>query len=295
MFELAQARAFLVVAGELNFGRAARRLNLTQSALSRQVQALERALDVKLFERTTRSVALTPAGQAFMGEAQALLRRSEDAVQTTRRAAGRSAGALTVGFIGATCYGYLPRLVARARRELPDVSLTWAELDSAEQIVELEFGRIDLGLVRPIPEARRVRSRCVMRETLALAIPADHPLAARRRPPLGLLAGAPFIAYAPEARHLHEIVERALSEAGVEPARIQAMKHAQAILALVSTGLGLAVVPSEAKNACFDNVVFRPLDLGDARAELHAAWIDDNRNPALRAFSALLDDAGARD
>lgn len=291
MFELAQARAFLVVAGELNFGRAARRLNLTQSALSRQIQALERALDVKLFERTTRSVTLTSGGQAFMIEAQGLLRRSETAISATRRAAGRSAGALSVGFIGATCYGYLPRLVARARQTLPDVALTWRELDSAEQIVELELGRIDLGLIRPIPEARRVSSRCVMREKLALAIPAHHPLAARRRPPLDLLAGVPFIAYAPEARHLHDLVEGALVEAGVEPRRLQSMKHAQAILALVSTGLGLAIVPSEARNASFDNVVFRPLDLGETRAELHAIWRDDNRNPAADAFAALLDDA----
>jgi DNA-binding transcriptional LysR family regulator len=291
MLELSHAKAFLVVAGELNFGRAARRMNLTQSALSRQIQALERALDVKLFERTTRHVSLTPGGQAFLAEAQGLLRRSEQAVSTTRRAAGRSAGALTVGFIGATCYGYLPRLVARARRELPDVSLTWRELDSAEQIVELEFGRIDLGLIRPIPEIRRVSSRCVMREPLALAIPADHPLAARRRPPLALLAGAPFIAYAPEARHLHDLVEGVLKKAGVEPMRLQSMKHAQAILALVSTGLGLAIVPSEARNAAFDNIVFRPLDLGETRAELHAIWREGTRNPATVAFAALLDDA----
>lgn len=291
MFELAQARAFLVVADELNFGRAARRLHLTQSALSRQIQALERALDVRLFERTTRSVSLTSGGQVFLIEAQDLLRRSEAAVSTTRRAAGRSAGALTVGFIGATCYGYLPRLVARARRALPGVALTWRELDSAEQIVELELGRIDLGLIRPIPEARRVRSRCVMREKLALAIPADHPIAARRRPPVGLLQGAPFIAYAPEARHLHDIIERALSAAGVEPMRLQSMKHAQAILALVSTGLGLAIVPGEARNASFDNVVFRPLELGEIHAELHAIWSHDNRNPAASAFAALLDDA----
>lgn len=226
-----------------------------------------------------------------MVEAQELLRRSEAAISATRRAAGRSAGALTVGFIGATCYGYLPRLVARARQNLPDVALTWRELDSAEQIVELELGRIDLGLIRPVPEARRVPSRCVMRERLALAIPADNPLAARRRPPLALLAGAPFIAYAPEARHLHDLVEGALAEAGVEPMRLQSMKHAQAILALVSTGLGLAIVPSEARNAAFDNIVFRPLDLGETRAELHAIWREDTRNPATVAFAALLDDA----
>lgn len=293
MFELAQARAFLVVASELNFGRAARRLNLTQPALSRQIQALERALDVTLLERTTRRVALTTGGQAFMAEAQALLRASEAAVSTTRRAAGRSAGALTIGFIGATCYGYLPRLVTRARRELPEIAVTWRELDSAEQVAEVELGRIDLGLIRPISEMRRLASRCVFRETLALAVPADHPLAARRRPTLSLLAGAPFIGYAVEARHLHELVERALTEADVKPLRLQSMKHAQAILALVSTGLGLAIVPSEARNASFDNVVFRPLDLGDARAELHAISSPDNRNQTAAAFAALLDDEGA--
>ena len=291
MFELAQARAFLLVAGELNFGRAARRLNLTQSALSRQIQALERALDVKLLDRTTRSVALTPAGLAFMAEAQALLRQREAAVATARRAAGRAAGALTVGFVGATSYGYLPRLVARARAGLPDVCVAYREMDSAEQVTAIELGQVDVGLVRPIAEIRRLSSRCVMREPLALAVPSSHPLAARRRPTLALLAGAPFIGYAPEARHLHDLVERALSDAGVEPLRVQAMAHAQAILALVGAGLGLAIVPSETRNACFDNVVFRPLDLGPARAELHAVWSDDNRNPALRAFGDILDDA----
>lgn len=290
MFELAQARAFLVVAGELNFGRAARRLNLTQSALSRQVQALECTLDVRLLDRTTRSVSLTPAGQAFMSEAQALLRQSEAAVAATRRAARRAAGAITVGFVGATSYGYLPRLVARAQAGLPEVAVVYREMDSAEQVAAVELGRIDVGLVRPIPETRRLTSRCVMREPLALAVPSAHPLAARRRPTLALLSGAPFIGYAPEARHLHDLVERAFAEAGVEPLRLQSMTHAQAILALVGAGLGLAIVPSETRNACFDNVVFRPLDLGPARAELHAVWRDDNRNPALGAFADILDD-----
>ncbi|WP_261404916.1 LysR substrate-binding domain-containing protein [Chenggangzhangella methanolivorans] len=96
-----------------------------------------------------------------------------------------------------------------------------------------------------------------MREPLALAVPADHPVAARRRPPLAVLDGAPFIAYAPEARHLHDLVEGALAAAGVAPVRVQQLTHAQAILSLVAAGLGLAIVPSEARNACFDNVVFR--------------------------------------
>jgi DNA-binding transcriptional LysR family regulator len=288
MFELGQLRAFVAVATELNFGRAARRLHITQPPLSRQIQALERTLDVTLFVRTTRSVALTPAGHAFLGEARALLRQAEGAVQAARRAAGGAEGTLTVGFIGATCYGFLPRMAARARAELPGLALTLREMESADQFEALALGRIDVGLVRPVAGLERLSSRLVMRERLALAMPADHPLAARRRPDLRQVDGLAFIGYAPEAKHLHDVVAGALAANRVAPRVVQRVTHAQAILALVSAGLGVALVPSEARNACFDNVTFRPVELGEARAELHAAWSGDARNPALPAFRDLL-------
>jgi DNA-binding transcriptional LysR family regulator len=289
MFELSQLRSFVAVATELHFGRAAKRLNMTQPPLTRQIQLLERELDVQLFTRTSRSVQLTQAGRAFLAEAQLLLQQSETAVQVARRAAQTHKGAITVGFIGAATYGYLPRLVTRVEAELPNLDVTFKEMPSAVQVEALAFSRIDIGLVRPLPAQRDVRSVCVMRENLALALPLAHPLAVRRRPQLSQLDGEPFVMYSPEGRYLHDLLTSAFRSAGIQPRYIQQMSHAQAILSLVSTGIGIAIVPEETRNACFDNVVFRPIDLGvGMTAELHAIWRNENRNTALPLFRELL-------
>ncbi|MDQ4061053.1 MAG: LysR family transcriptional regulator [Pseudomonadota bacterium] len=293
MFELAQLRSFVAVATELHFGRAAKRLNMTQPPLSRQIQLLELDLGVQLLTRTSRSVQLTPAGRAFLVEARSLLQQSEAAVQVARRAANAHGGAVTVGFIGATTYGFLPRLVTKAGAELPNIEVTFKEMSASEQIQALELGRIDLGLIRPPPDLRRIVSACVMRENLALALPLQHPLAKRRRPQLQQIDGEPFIMYSADARYLNGLLTQLFRAANIQPRYVQHMSHSQAILSLVSTGMGLAIVPEETRNACFDNVIFRPLPLGaDVTVELHAIWRPDSRNPALPAFRELLQRCG---
>lgn len=289
MLELSQLRSFVAVAEELHFGRAAKRLNMTQPPLTRQIQLLERDVGVQLFVRTSRSVQLTPAGRVFLAEAQGLLQQSEAAVQVARRAAQTNKGAMTVGFIGAATYSFLPRLAAKAQAELPNLDLTFQEMASTTQLEALALGRIDLGLVRPLPARRDVQSACVMRENLALALPLTHPLAGRRRPDLKQLDGEAFIMYSAEGRYLHDMLTKAFQSAGVQPRYVQQMSHAQAILSLVSTGLGVAIVPEHTRNACFDNVVFRPIQLGaDVQAELHAIWRAGNRNRALPTLRDLL-------
>lgn len=294
MLDLTHIRSFIAVATELNFGRAAKRLNMTQPPLSRQIQLLERELDVRLFLRTSRSVELTPAGRAFLAEARQLLAHGETAMQAARRAAKTETGALTIGFIGATTYAFLPRLVSRARLDCPSIALTFREMEAPAQLEALALGGIDLGLVRPLAEPHPVRSLCVMREKMALALPLDHPLAVRRRPMLSQLDGEPIVMYSREARYLNRLLNEAFDKAGIRPRHVQEMSHSQAVLSLVSTGLGLAIVPEETRNACFDNIVFRPIDLGRGVAvELHALWRTENRNPALAAMTALLESMAA--
>ncbi len=193
MFEFVQLRSFIAVARELHFGRAAQRLNMTQPPLSRHIQMLERELGVQLLVRTSRSVRLTPAGQVFFNEAKRILQQSEAAVQSAREAASTDRGSLSVGFIGVATYGYLPKLVTALAKELPNVDVTFREMTSAEQLEALAYGRIDLGLVRPLTPEPDLRAACVMREPLALAIPLDHPLSLRRQPELADLDGEPFI------------------------------------------------------------------------------------------------------
>ena len=124
MFDLHQLRCFVAVAEERHFGRAAVRLNMTQPPLSRQVQILERVLDVTLLERNNRNVRLTPVGESFLAEAQHILKLAENAAVLAKRVASGKAGTVRIGFTATTAYSYLPALIATCRRELPDVEIS---------------------------------------------------------------------------------------------------------------------------------------------------------------------------
>ncbi|WP_332305634.1 LysR family transcriptional regulator [Rhizobium sp. GR12] len=282
MLDLGQVRSFVAVAAELNFSRAARRLNITQPPLSRQIKLLEQELDVTLFERTSRSVVLTPAGLTFLAEAQKLLELGDAAVVATRRAARGSTGSVKIAFVGASTYSFLPRFISQTRTTAPQIELELVQMETAEQLQSINAGDIDLGLSRPLTGHHHLESLCVAREPMMLAIPHTHPLAAKRRPTLNALNGEPFIMFSPPARYLHDKLTRLIEQNGLTPRIVQSMTHSQAILSLVSAGIGLALVPAGTQNACFDDVVFRALDLQEeCIAELHAIWSSDNRNPLL--------------
>jgi DNA-binding transcriptional LysR family regulator len=282
MLDMGQVRSFVTVAAELNFSRAARRLNMTQPPLSRQIRLLEQQLDVTLFERNSRRVTLTPAGHAFLAEAQKLLLQSDIAVTATRRAARGNAGSIRIAFVGAATYGFLPGFISTARTSAPQIELELVQMETAEQLKAINSGEVDLGLSRPLSGQHHLLSLCVFREHMMLAIPRSHPLASRRRPTLPMLNGEPFIMFSPQARYLHEKLTRLITENDIAPRIVQSMTHSQAILSLVSAGIGLAIVPAGTQNACFDNVVFRPMDLQEeCISELHAIWSAENRNPVL--------------
>lgn len=286
MFDLNQLRCFVAVAEELHFGRAAARLNMTQPPLSRQVQILERILDVALFERTSRSVRLTPAGQSFLVEARRLLKQAEGAALLARRVAAGRAGAIGIGFTATSAHSCLPDLVAACRRRLPDVTLVLREMVSGDQVEALGNGQIDAGLLRPPVVQAGTASFRVAEERLMAALPEDHPLA--RAPSLSLrdFAGEPFIMYAPyEARYFHDLVIELFARSGLLPDYVQHLSQIHSILALVRAGLGVSIVPEAALHLYSRGVVLRPLDLASPRsAELYIAWRQDNDNPLLPAI-----------
>lgn len=115
MFELSQLRFFLAVATELNFSRAAKRLNMTQPPLSRQIQLLEHQLGVELFDRTTRSVVLTAAGRRFFIEAQDLLQRAHVAMLNAQKMSQGNIGSVNISFVASAVYAFLPMVVARGK------------------------------------------------------------------------------------------------------------------------------------------------------------------------------------
>ena len=290
MFDFSQLRCFAAVAEELHFGRAAARLNMTQPPLSRQIQVLERILDVQLLDRTSRSVRLTAAGRSFLPEAQRILRLAETATHVTRQVAAGRAGVLKLGFTAASAYDFLPRLVIAARTELPEVTLSLREMVTKDQVEELLAGRIDAALVRPPvvhPDLASVRA---LAEPMVVAVPANNPLAARARLTPADLDRESFIAYAPnEAHYFHDLVRDLFAEAGIQPRILQQLTQIHSILALVRAGLGVALVPAAAERLRFEDVAFRPLHLPAPRpAELHLAWRRDGDDPLIARLIAIL-------
>jgi len=295
MLDLVHLRSFVTLASELHFGRAARRLNMTQPPLSRQIRQLEDYLSVQLFERTSHSVALTSSGRSFLPEALGLLRQCAEIEQAVRRLNPEKEGEITIGFIGAASYSFLPRFLVMVARQYPAITINLKELTAAQQLNALEFGEIDLGIVRPVIglNQKEFESALVMREELSVVLPLQNPLAQRQRLYLEDLGNEPFIMYHPDAPYLHGLLTDAFYAAGVFPPVVQNLTHAHAILSLVSVGMGVAIVPEEARNACFDNVVFRPIRLKDGiTADLTVIYRRDTRNSAVSLFLEVAKTAG---
>ncbi|QJY49400.1 LysR family transcriptional regulator [Pseudonocardia broussonetiae] len=175
--ELRHLRAFVAVATELNFSRAARGLHLAQQSLSTQIQQLERELAVQLLVRTTRRVELTDAGRVFLEHARTVLEQMSTAVERTRRVAGGEIGRLSLSYTPTLAADTLPVLMAAVHRRCPDLSLRVSEMWQAESVEAVRAGRLDAGLARYPEVPAELASVRIRDEPLGVVLSAAHPLA----------------------------------------------------------------------------------------------------------------------
>ena len=289
MFDISLLRCFVTVAEEMHFGRAAERMNMSQPPFSRQIQILERIMDVQLLERTSRSVKLTPAGQTFLPEARHILQLLDNATLLTKRIALGKTGSLKIGFTAMTAVGVLPRLVSGFRETFPNAELRLQEANSADQLRKLHASEIDIAIVRPPLPQTALQSLCLSSEPLIAAIPATHALAAKSKIALRDFGGQPFISYLPyEAYYLCTMVGDLLATANVTPNYVQQLTQVHAVMALVHAGIGLSIVPGGARLFNFSNVVLRPIaDPQPKPLELFMVWRADNLNPLVPQMAEL--------
>lgn len=282
MMTLAQLRCFLAVVDEMNFRRAAQRLNMTQPPLTRQIQTLEHQVGAELFERSARAIRLTLAGQHFARSARRIMAQADEAVRDARRVAGGDSGSLTIAFTAASSYVFLPRFVTLLRTQMPEVSLTLREMTSAQQAVALQEGRIDLGVSRPLALGGRIKTLHVYGEPLYAALPPSHPLNAQKLLSVADFAGETLITYPPvEGIYLHDLITGLLHVRNVTVADVQHVTQTHSILALVGAGLGVAMVPRSASKVLPADVQLKPLsDADNVSADLILAWHDETQNPA---------------
>ena len=281
MYSLDQLRGFVTVAEELHYGRAAARLNMTQPPLSRQIQKLEHAIQVQLFDRGGRSVNLTPAGTAFLEEARRLLELAERAPDRARRISAGSVGAVRLGFTAASTYGLLGKLLAEMARALPGLHIELREMVTREQLAALANGEIDLGLARPPVDRAVFGSRLLQREAMVAAVPDNHPLAGLGRPVTAAdLADVDLIMHSPtEARYFYDLVTPLVA---ARPDFTHTVTQIQTMVSLVSAGRGVALVPQSATFLGIGGVQYLELTgLAQDPVELHAIWALGLPNPAV--------------
>lgn len=294
--ETRQLRYFVAVAEELHFGRAADRLHISQPPLSQQIRQLETQLGVQLFERTKRSVKLTHPAEVFLAQARAALASLDDAVDAVRAAARGEAGYLRLGCTAASAYSVVPTLMRRFKEHYPLVEVALHERFTAEQARDLAEARLDIGLLRlPVDQPGLVTEK-LLQERLVVAIPADHRLASEPSLDVADLDGQPFIGFSREgARYFHDMIEGVLAAGGISPRVVQRATQLHVVAALVSAGLGLAVVPDAAAHVLVDRVVYRPVRADRLpRPELHLCWRRENLTPLVRNFLAVAREVAAQ-
>lgn len=261
LVETRKLRQFITVAEELNFHRAAERLNMSQPPLSAAIRELEEALNVKLLERDKKLVRLTPTGAAFLKEATLTLVQLERAIRIARDAEDGFIGRLRIGLSGSLGYGFLPSLMAAFRQKFRHIKLDIFEGNSLEQIEAVIDGRVDIGFVRaPIPESTALEYKPVYRDRLIVVLPVGHRLA--RRPVIDLkdLADEDFVASSGVlVPGLRAQIDRICRAAGFIPKVQCELQTVPSIVSLVSGGMGVALVPGATRVSRHVGVVYREL------------------------------------
>ncbi|VFB22069.1 LysR family transcriptional regulator [Pseudomonas fragi] len=286
--EIKHLRSFVTLAEELHFGRAAQRLSIVQPALSMQIKMLEEELGVRLFERNRHSVALTEVGTLFLPEARATLYQSAHAADVARACGRGEIGRVRFGFVSSVLPQLLPRLIRSLHARFPRIELELKDMPGPDQAVALKNGQLDFGLMRLPATIPGIQTREVLQESFIVALPGDHPLVAcTSLHPTDLSQLPVFILARRYAPGFYDEVMQALTHRGAHLQNATELGEFTTMLALVSAGLGVGLLPANAGRALPANVISRPLELQDYRATTGLAWTELNSAVKSTVFSLL--------
>jgi DNA-binding transcriptional LysR family regulator len=286
--ELRHLRYFVAVAEELHFGRAARRLHMAQPPLSQQIRRLEAIVGVPLLARTSRSVALTPAGAAFLERARRILAAADEGVDEAARIGRGEAGTLDVGFVSSAITLGVPERLQAFRERFPGVHTRLHEGQTSQTTERLERGEIDVGIVRDAEERDGIDLTVLATEGFVAVLPAGHRLAGRARLSPAALRDEDFVFYPVTAGAL--AYRRNLLDpcraAGFEPRVVQEGSSWVTIFHLVGVGAGVTITPSSAAEIRPPTVAVVPLSTR-ARSEVQVVVRSGDDRPAVARFLAL--------
>jgi DNA-binding transcriptional LysR family regulator len=283
--ELRQVRYFLAVAETLHFGKAAQMLCITEQPLSYQIKKLEQELGYPLFDRTTRSVRLTPAGEAFRASARQSLAALDRGCEIGRKVSKGEQGRLVVDYDASVIHGLFPYCLKGFRRRYPELELELRERSRpnlAESVRDLQDGRTDVAFVLlygSLPEG--VDYKVIQSEPVVVALPKDHRLAQRDRVDFAELQGEDFLTYSENQPEAHAFIEALCRAAGSEPHIVQEAETYLSLLGMVAAGMGVTMATRSFSNLFPDQVAYVPLANPRMTTSLAILWRHGNQAPAI--------------
>ncbi len=293
--ELRQLRYFTVLAQELSFTRAARKLHVSQPPLSFQIGNLETELGARLFDRTSRSVELSQAGKAFLPHALAVLARVEEARSHVKLVASGLQGRVKLGLSGSHFLGPLPSFIQQYRAERPGVEIVLYEMRPADHLSALREGWLDISISRQPLSDGQLQSRLLWRDPVVAALPRSHRLASRKKLRLADLKNEDFVFLRQDSSAFAQRLFEACVESGFAPRIVQQVVELPALVNLVAAGLGVALVPESVARLRDDAVASCRLSAGVPAGDVHALLRTDEPQPAVLGFARdLLAWAAAR-
>ena len=289
--ELRHLRYFVTVANELNFTRAAEKLNTVQPSLSQQIKDLEREVEVQLLKRNNRKVELTEAGQAFLKEALLSLEHAERAIQVARQIAHANKDQLNIGFVPVAEMKVFPYIMPTIRAHFPEVKINFHSLTDAQQFRALKKGEIDIAFTRYIENAEELEHVQIFSEPLALIVPKSSPIAEQRHVSIKSLNQQDFIISDEGASpRLYKIVTDFLQQSKINVNVVQQSTNILLNVNLVGMGVGWSLVPAYVIPLLGDKIVVKntiePLPMID----LYASYRKGQKNELIELILKILNE-----
>lgn len=291
--DIRQLRYFVAVAEELNFGRAAEKLHISQPPVTRQVQQLEQTLGSPLFVRHAKGVTLTPEGALFLEEAKAMLTLLEQAAEKVKHARNGELGRIDVAIFGSAVFGRIPEIVLAFRRKYPAVKVALHTMSKQRQLDGLLNRSVDVAFNRLMTPQNGLIIEELSREPLYIAVADSSELAQMDAVPFSELGKHPLVLF-PTSKlpGFIDKVRDMCASAGFVPNIAQEVGDAVSGLALVASGFGICIVPESILNVHLPGTVFRPIcDFdGDLTLDLSCVYRSNEHAPVIENFLSVARD-----
>ncbi|WP_396635809.1 LysR family transcriptional regulator [Maribacter sp. R77961] len=287
--ELRHLTYFLAVAEELHFRKAAEKLFISQPGLSRQIKQMEDLLQVELFVRTKKKVALTPAGHYLKAQTEGIFKQLKETKRQLQLIGEGDTGEIRIGFLGSAMQNVIPNLLLQLRDNYPKIKTSLEERANLDQVAAVLKDELDIGFVRLARVPAALHMQTIFEDTFSLVLPESYPMLTRDYKGMQQFSEDNFILFSQEySPHYFDTIMSICSDAGFIPKVSHKSVHAHTIFKLVENKLGIAIVPTALQAGFQMRVKFIELKEIKQRALLSVIWRKENANPVLKNCMDLL-------